>query len=246
MQFETALEQSGLFTPPSFVGSDYYCDSTTAAGEMYYGPWKSKLMFTSEDDICVGGELKDKAWWDAQGKWYKEPHHCDTKRRLTKSGLILATSLVMDLASLIASLNRICSLVLLAPLIVGLVPGEFRKELGFLTQEPLEIRVLHGHDTLYEGISLMSVKLEVCACPEKGWDGKPITRKECIDRCDNPKLKPPTDYTLVIIVSSVGVVVLIAVVFLAKGYFDKKKLLVQQESKIGERQRGRLVRVLYL
>jgi len=179
-QFESEVGQSGLFTPPSFVGNDFYCDSTTAAGEAYYGPWKSKLMYTSEEDICVGGELKNKAWWDAQ----------------------------------------------------GLEPGEFRKDLGFLTQSPIEIRVLHGHDTLYEGIAILSVNLEVCACPEKGWDGKPITQKECIDRCDNPKLKPPTDYTVVYIISTVGIIFVIIVVFLAKGYRDKQRLVLKQEGRI--------------
>jgi hypothetical protein len=71
-EFEAELGEENLFTPPSFVGGHTYCDSTVGANELYYGPWKDKLMFTSASSICVDGELKDESWWEAEGLQVRE------------------------------------------------------------------------------------------------------------------------------------------------------------------------------
>ena len=63
-------------------------------------------------------------------------------------------------------------------------------------------------------------------------DGKPITQKECIDRCDNPDLKPPANYTTIIVVSVVTVIVFFVIAALAKGYLNEQKLVKTHESKI--------------
>jgi len=57
-------------------------------------------------------------------------------------------------------------------------PGHFRRDLNFITDQSLEIRVITGKNTVYENLAIRSVKLEVCACEE----GK--SPDECIHYCD--------------------------------------------------------------
>ena len=92
----------------------------------------------------------------------------------------------------------------------GLEVGGFKKDLDYLTDQPLELRLMHGRDTLYEGIAVRKVKLEVCACPTKGWDGKPISHKECLDRCNGAT--GPLD-VVPFIGAGVGALVLAGIVY---------------------------------
>ena len=93
----------------------------------------------------------------------------------------------------------------------GLEVGGFKKDLDYLTDQPIELRLMHGRDTLYEGIAVRKVKLEVCACPTKGWDSKPISHKECLDRCNGAT--EPLD-VVPFISAGVGTLVLAGILYL--------------------------------
>ena len=50
----------------------------------------------------------------------------------------------------------------------GARPGSFKKRLGGLTTEPLEVRLLSGKNSAFETVALASVELYACACPDQG------------------------------------------------------------------------------
>ena len=50
----------------------------------------------------------------------------------------------------------------------GARPGSFKKRLGSLTTEPLEVRLLSGKNSAFETVALASLELYACACPDQG------------------------------------------------------------------------------
>tara|TARA_B110001452_G_scaffold260522_2_gene258154 strand:- start:2402 stop:4384 length:1983 start_codon:yes stop_codon:yes gene_type:complete len=61
-------------------------------------------------------------------------------------------------------------------------PGWFVKGLPFLTNEPLEVRVMVGMDSFYENLGILRLELDACVCAEDtGEDSESADR--CFQRC---------------------------------------------------------------